>query len=220
MRTSQNTHSTHSGEYTQRGKKLAGFSLLVRGAGLVHSRTPAPRPPLASSGMRFAPKRSKTTTSTTYQVGRRLQCREHTSSTSSLRCCASPFVACRRIVQRTGSRAGPRAHLSRAARNRGIVPRRPALRELGRAHCLVLALRLDAVLHPTLGADKLLGEGPIGERLLGRNRAVPPVDGALRFVPLHEVAMNRGEVPPPRPFDHRLILLPACPLYLQRDGGC
>src|SRR5829696_8546951 len=106
------------------------------------------------------------------------------------------------------------------ARNRSIVRRRPAPRELGRAHRLVGVLRVDAVLHPALGADELLGEGLIGERLLGRNRAVPPVDGALRFAPLHEVAMNRGELPLPPPFDHRLISLPACPLYLQRDRGC
>src|SRR5215203_2359368 len=118
----------------------------------------------------------------------------------------SPLVACRRTARRAGIRDSPRGLTSagRAARNQGIVPSRPALRELGRAHCLVVAFRVDAVLHPALGADELLGEGPIGERLLGRNRAVPPVDGALRFAPLNQIAVNRGEIPLPAPFDHWL----------------
>src|SRR5215218_8711771 len=169
--------------------------------------------------MRFALKRSKTTTIM-------IRCSASPVPQTrvlklALRCCVSPVVACRRIVRRAGIPDGLRAITSAGwlAFHRSIVRRRPTPRELGRAHRLVLALWVDAVLHPALGADELLGEGLIGERLLGGDRAVPPVDGALRFAALHEVAVDRGELPPPRPFDHRLISLPARPLYLQRDRG-
>src|SRR5215203_5974507 len=111
--------------------------------------------------MRFALKRSKTTTIM-------IRCSASPVPQTrvldlALRCCVSPIVACRRIVRRAGIRDGPRAITSagRPALYQGIVPRSRALRELGPAHCLVLALRVDAVLHPALGADELLGEGPI-----------------------------------------------------------
>jgi hypothetical protein len=36
--------------------------------------------------------------------------------------------------------------------------------------------------------------------MLGGDRALPPVDRALRFAALQQVAVDRGELPLPRPF--------------------
>src|SRR5215203_4538134 len=110
--------------------------------------------------MRFALKRSKTTIMITCSASPVPQTRV---LDLVIRCCVSPIVACRRIVRRAGIRDGPRAITSAGwlAFHRSIVRRRPAPRELGRAHRLVGALWVDAVLHPALGADELLGEGLI-----------------------------------------------------------
>src|SRR5215203_471809 len=111
--------------------------------------------------MRFALKRSKTTTNTMIRCSASPVPQTRVLDLA-LRCCVSPVVACRRIVGRAGSRDGPRAFTSAGwvALHRSIGSRRPALREVGRAHRLVGALRVDAVLHAALGADELLGEGP------------------------------------------------------------
>src|SRR5829696_2883443 len=112
--------------------------------------------------MRFALKRSKTTTNTMIRCSASPVPQTRVLDLA-IRCCVSPIVACRRIVLRAGIRDSLSAITSAGwlAFHRSIVRRRPTPRELGRAHRLVGALWVDAVLHPALGADELLGEGLI-----------------------------------------------------------
>jgi len=74
------------------------------GGGLLHSRPPAPRP-LASSAMRFALKRSKTTTNTMIRCSASPVPQTRVLDLA-LRCCVSPVVACSRIVLHAGIRDG------------------------------------------------------------------------------------------------------------------
>jgi hypothetical protein len=64
--------------------------------------------------------------------------------------------------QRTESAHGPASPGRGCPLHRGIVRRRRAFRKLGPARHPVLALRVDAVLQLSTGADELLREGPVG----------------------------------------------------------